>query len=208
MQYDLVIPEDPGEILDVKCLVVAAFYDENERRSFGIAEDIIDAFPDDNELNVFFNMLKSPLIISDFYDENRSLLQEDYWKDVSEYEFLNSTLVSGKEIVEWFLPAITDESWYDDMKPLSREDEEQRPDSSIRVKIKKGVIKNRYPFRIYAIEVEYKRCYIITGGTIKIHKDMRKADNTEIELKKLNYTLQQLQTDGIDTREGLENQLI
>lgn len=97
MQYDLVIPEDPGEILDVKCLVVAAFYDENERRSFGIAEDIIDAFPDDNELNVFFNMLKSPLIISDFYDENRSLLQEDYWKDVSEDEFLNSTLVSGKE---------------------------------------------------------------------------------------------------------------
>lgn len=71
MLYDLVIPEDPGEILDVKCLVVAAFYDENECRSFGIAED-----------------------------------------------------------------------------------------------------------------------------------------NTEIELKKLNYTLQQLQTDGIDTREGLENQLI
>lgn len=208
MQYDLVIPEEADQIQKAKCLVVAAYYDAEERLSFGIPKEIIDAFPEENELSVFFNLLKSPIMISDFYDKNRSLLEETYWQDVSDEEFLSCTLDSAKDIFDWLKPAIQDESWYDDMGPLSPEDAEQRPESSIRVKVKKGIIKNRYPFRIYAIEVEYKRCYIITGGTIKVHKDMRKADNTEIELKKLNYTLRQLQIDGVDTKEGLENQLI
>lgn len=207
MQYDLVIPQDPSQILDAKCLVVAAYYDNDERISFGIQKEIIDAFPEENELDIFFRLLRSPKMISDFYDENRELFQKEYWSNVTEQEFLNSTLESGKKIVMWLTKAIVDESWYEDMEPLSIEDAEKRPDASIRVKIKKGVIKNRYPFRIYAIEIECKRCYIITGGAIKIHQRMGESPNTQIELKKLDYTLNQLMALGIDTREKFENHL-
>lgn len=126
MQYDLVIPQDPSQILDAKCLVVAAYYDKDERISFGIQKDIIDAFPEENELNIFFRLLRSPKMISDFYDENRELLQKEYWSNVTEQEFLNNTLESP---------------------------------------------------------------------------------NTQIELKKLDYTLNQLMALGIDTREKFENHL-
>lgn len=81
MQYDLVIPQDPSQILDAKCLVVAAYYDKDERISFGIQKEIIDAFPEENELDIFFRLLRSPKMILDFYDENRELLQKEYWSN-------------------------------------------------------------------------------------------------------------------------------
>lgn len=67
-------------------------------------------------------------------------------------------------------------------------------------KLKQGTIIGHYPFRFYAIEIEEKKCYLITGATIKVHKDMKKADNTKIELHKLEYTLQYIKDNGLDTK--------
>ena len=87
------------------------------------------------------------------------------------------------------------------IKPLDAAEEEKRIYESIRVKLKQGTIIGHYPFRFYAIEVEEKKCYLITGATIKVHKDMKKADNTDIELTKLEHALKYINYNDIDTKD-------
>lgn len=66
------------------------------------------------------------------------------------------------------------------VEPLEPAEEDSRMTRSIRVKIKQGWIHNRLAFRFYAVEVEEKKCYLITGAAIKIHKDMLTAPNSWI----------------------------
>jgi len=42
---------------------------------------------------------------------------------------------------------------------------------------------------------------LITGAAIKIHKDMLKAPNTKIEKNKIEYALEELTSNGINTKE-------
>ena len=51
------------------------------------------------------------------------------------------------------------------VEPLDQSDDEKRLSESIRVKIKQGTIGGHHPFRFYAIEIEEKKCYLITGVT-------------------------------------------
>ena len=53
----------------------------------------------------------------------------------------------------------------------------------------------------FLTEVEEKKCYLITGATIKVHKDMKKADNTDIELTKLEHALKYINYNDIDTKD-------
>ena len=46
------------------------------------------------------------------------------------------------------------------------------------------------------------------GGTIKVHKDMKKADNTRVELNKLEHTLQYLIEKSLETRETFVSQAL
>jgi len=109
-----------------------------------------------------------------------------------------------KTIIE----AMENSTFYKLIEPLEASEEEKRLYASIRVKLKQGTIIGHYPFRFYAIEVEEKKCYLITGATIKVHKDMKKADNTEIELNKLEYTLQYINNNGINTKNTFVSQAL
>lgn len=84
---------------------------------------------------------------------------------------------------------------------MEPEEDDKRLYESIRVKLKQGTIIGHHPFRFYAIEVEEKKCYLITGATIKVHKDMKKADNTTIELDKLEHTLKYINDNDIDAKD-------
>lgn len=87
------------------------------------------------------------------------------------------------------------------VEPLEPEANDLRLYQSIGVKIKQGRIHGRLAFRFYAVEIEEKRCYLITGAAIKIHKDMLKAPNTKIEKNKIEFALKELIANGIDTKE-------
>ena len=56
-------------------------------------------------------------------------------------------------------------------------------------------------FRFYAVEIEAKKCYLITSAAIKIYKDMLKVPNTRIEKEKIEFALRELNPNGIDTKE-------
>ena len=204
MEIDLVYPERREDAFDAECVIAAVFFDNDELQSFGVDSnswELDDTFYDYNQFEKAFELWGSPLYVSDFYDRFKSYFQEPYWRNISEDTFLKDVDKSRCAIKHAIYDAFENNSFYEMVEPLDHSDGENRLSESVRVKLKQGTIIGHHPFRFYAIEVEEKKCYLITGATIKVHKDMGKAENTKIELKKLEYTLDHLNKKKIDTKE-------
>ena len=211
MEFDILYPERRKDAFDADCVIAAVFFDEDELLSFGVKSDSLeldDAFYDYNQFEKAFELWSSPQYLSDFYDQFKSFFQAEYWHDISEDTFLSEVSKSLNTIRKTILSAMENNTFYELIEPLQPEEEESRIYESIRVKLKQGTIIGHHPFRFYAIEIEEKKCYLITGATIKVHKDMKKAGNTEIELKKLEHTLQHLQEKGLDTKDTFVTQAL
>lgn len=204
MEVDLIYPEKKEDAFDAPCVIAAVFFDDVELLSFGVDSNSLeldDAFYDYNQFEKAFELWASPLYVSDFYERFQSYLQESYWRNISEDTFLSEVDKSRRAIRSAIYEAMEDNSFYQMVEPLDSSDEENRMSESIRVKLKQGTIIGHHPFRFYAVEVEEKKCYLITGATIKVHKDMGKAENTKIELKKLKHTLEYLNKKELNTKD-------
>ena len=211
MEFDILYPERREDAFDAECVIAAVFFDEDELLSFGVKSDSLeldDAFYDYNQFEKAFELWSSPQYLSDFYDQFKLFFQAEYWHDISEDTFLSEVGKSLNTIRKTILTAMENNTFHELIEPLQPEEEESRIYESIRVKLKQGTIIGHHPFRFYAIEIEEKKCYLITGATIKVHKDMKKAGNTEIELKKLEHTLQHLQEKGLDTKDTFVTQAL
>ncbi len=210
MQFDILSPEGDCSLVEASCVIAAVFFSEEELIEVGTPADSMSldtTFVDFNEFEKAFALWGSPLFLSDFYDSNKTFFEQDYWHGLTEEQFLrnvsNSIDKNQFELIETF----ENGTFASLVAPLDKSDEDKRDFDSIRVKIKQGTIGTHYPFRFYAIEVEENKCYIITGGTIKVHKDMRKAPNTILELNKLDLVLKELISNNIDTKESFINYL-
>lgn len=204
MEFDLIYPERREDAFDAKCIVAAVFFDDEELRSFGVDNnswELDDAFYDYNQFEKAFELWASPQYLSDFYNQFKSFLEADYWRNISEDNFLREVNQSVTSIKKTILESFENNTFYNLLEPLDAYDENCRLSESIRVKLKQGTIVGHYPFRFYAIEIEEKKCYLITGATIKVHKDMGKVDNTRIELRKLDHTLQYIKGNALDTKD-------
>lgn len=204
MEFDILYPERREDAFDAECVIAAVFFDEDELLSFGVKSDSLelnDAFYDYNQFEKAFELWSSPQYLSDYYDQFKSFFQAEYWHGISEDTFLSEVGKSLNTIRKTILSAMKNNTFHELIEPLQPKEEESRIYESIRVKLKQGTIIGHHPFRFYAIEIEEKKCYLITGATIKVHKDMKKAGNTEIELKKLEHTMQHLQEKGLDTKD-------
>ena len=204
MEFDIIYPERREDAFEAFCVIAAVFFDEDELLSFGVKSDSLeldDAFYDYNQFEKTFELWSSPQYLSDFYDQFKSFFKTEYWHDISEDTFLSEVGKSLNTIRKTIIAAMENNTFHELIEPLQPEEEKSRIYESIRVKLKQGTIIGHHPFRFYAIESEEKKCYLITGATIKVHKDMKKAGNTEIELKKLNFTLQHVQEKGLDTKD-------
>lgn len=211
MEFDILYPKRREDAFDAECVIAAVFFDEDELLSFGVKSDSLeldDAFYDYNQFEKTFELWSSPQYLSDFYDQFKSFFQAEYWHDISEDTFLLEVGKSLNTIRKTIFTAMENNTFHELIEPLQPEEEESRIYESIRVKLKQGTIIGHHPFRFYAIEIEEKKCYLITGATIKVHKDMKKAGNTEIELKKLEHTLQHLQEKGLDTKDTFVTQAL
>lgn len=211
MEFDIIYPEKRGDAFDADCVIAAVFFDEQELLSFGVKSNAIeldDAFYDFNEFEKAFALWSSPKYLSDFYDQFKTYFQADYWHNISEETFLSEVSRSLNSIRKNIIDAIENNRFHELIHPLQPEEEDARIYESIRVKLKQGTIIGHHPFRFYAIEIEEKKCYLITGATIKVHKDMKKADNTKIELNKLEHTLQYLNEKGLDTKDTFVSQAL
>lgn len=205
MEFDIIYPENKADIFDAECVIAAVFFDENELHAFGVKSDsweLDNAFYNYNQFEKAFELWSSPQYLSDYYNQFKTYFQtEEYWRNIPEHIFLDEVSKSLNAIRRTIIDAMENNAFYDLITPLEAAEEEQRLYASIRVKLKQGTIIGHYPFRFYAIEVEEKKCYLITGATIKVHKDMKKADNTKIELAKLEYVLKHINAQGINTKD-------
>ena len=211
MEFDIIYPERREDAFEAFCVIAAVFFDEDELLSFGVKSDSLeldDAFYDYNQFEKTFELWSSPQYLSDFYDQFKSFFKTEYWHDISEDTFLSEVGKSLNTIRKTIIAAMENNTFHELIEPLQPEEEKSRIYESIRVKLKQGTIIGHHPFRFYAIEIEEKKCYLITGATIKVHKDMKKAGNTEIELKKLEHTLQHLQEKGLDTKDTFVTQAL
>lgn len=205
MEYDLIYPECEREMLDASCIVVAVYFNKGELIDIGLDSDAVeldDAFIDDNEFVKAFKLWKSPLYLSDFYDKYQSFLEEEYWHNITEEDFFRDVGRSVSRNMDELVEKMENNEFSSLVEPLDVEDEDKRLYDSIRVKIKQGTIGGHYPFRFYAIEVEENKCYVITGATIKVHKDMGKAPNTKLELEKLARVMKELEENEVKDKEA------
>jgi len=210
MEFDIIYPEKKVDALDAECVIAAVFFDEEELLSFGVWGDSLeldDAFYDYNQFEKAFELWSSPRYLSDFFDRYKTFFQADYWRNISEESFQTEVSKSLNAIRKTIIDTMENNTFHRLIEPLEKEEEEKRLYESIRVKLKQGTIIGHHPFRFYAIEVEEEKCYLITGATIKVHKDMKKAENTKIELRKLEHTLHHIVDNGIDTKDAFVTQI-
>lgn len=211
MLYDLIFPSTSRELQETTCVIAASVFDRNELKSFGVADTAYDfnpAFCDMNELDKLFALWSSPAYLVDFYEENASYFEDEYWTGITVTRFVFDVRKSVPHIKRSFQQAIETGTVSDIANPLEASDEQMRSYKSIRVKFKEGSILNRFAFRIYAIEVEENKCYVITGGTIKIVWTMKEAENTKVELRKIHFVYHELQTNHVDTKDSFVDYLL
>lgn len=204
MQYDLIYPEDPNQMWEVPCVIAASYFNAEELIGFGIdpaAFEVNDPFIEDNEFEKIFKLWESPLYLRKFFADHIDYFKQDYWDDITEDEFVNDVVRSLNIIKKELFHLFSSHTLHTVVEPLGPEEENARLCQSIGVKIKRGWIHSRLAFRFYAIEIEEKKCYLITGAAIKIHKDTLKAPNTKIEKNKIRYALEELTSNGINTKE-------
>lgn len=211
MEFDIIYPKREKDAFDAECVIAAVFFDEDELLSFGVGKDspeLDDVFYDYNQFQKTFELWSSPRYLSDFFDQFNTYFQDSYWHDISEETFLSEVSRSLNAIRQRIIEAMENNRFHELIEPLQPEEEESRLYESIKVKLKQGTIIGHHPFRFYAIEIEEKKCYLITGATIKVHKDMKKADNTKIELNKLEYVLQYINEKGLNSKDTFVSQAL
>ena len=204
MDCDLIYPSESRLMRTAPSIIAAAYFNEEELVSFGVepsALELNEAFVDDNELEKVFRLWASPVFLHRFFNEHKDYFTDKYWNDITEAQFVYDVMQSVRRIRRRLSELFSSNGFSQVVEPLDQDEEELRLHQSIKVKIKQGRIHNRFAFRFYAIEIEEGKCYLITGATIKVHKDMMKAPNTVIEMKKLNFALRELNSEGIDTKE-------
>lgn len=205
MEYDLICPENENAMNSTPCLIAAVYFDDDELKRFEVPEDAFELneeFIDYNEYDKVFELWNSPEYLSHFYELNRTYFEQDYWGQITEEEFASSVMSSVRSIKKRFAKKIQSNDFGSLVEPLAPEEVIRRDFDSIKVKIKQGTIGGRYPFRFYAIEIEENKCYLITGATIKVHKDMGKAPNTRVEMKKLEFVMNVMKLADVSTKES------
>lgn len=202
MRFEHIDRYPPGMKKYADRYLLSVVYDEAELHSFGIQDDDIDfdeLYFGKDELSKLQLLWTDTLYLNDFYDQNIHFFQAPYWRHLSKTDFVCSVKYCSYAIFQQLRRALYDDSLEELFKPLSEDDEKKADYERIKVKSKFGNIAGRFAFRIYAIKIE-DGVYVITGGTIKIVKEMHEAPNTHIELKKINKVYSVL--GGIDDKES------
>lgn len=177
-----------GNIENADKFILSVLFEKSELLSMGVKEgqiEISNLYIDKDEFTKLYDLWMDPEFLNNFFDEHREFFSDDYWDDITKATFISDVISSVPSIFHQIRTLFDTDKLENIFKPLGKTDEDRQEYTSIRVKSKFGSINHRTAFRIYAIRIE-DGCYIITGGTIKITKNMQDAPNTAIELNKLN----------------------
>lgn len=131
--------------------------------------------------------------LEEFFEENRTDLDGDYWS-VTVEEAVIRTLAESKKFKKRIIncaKGISQKSLDELFKPLSK------TEPVVRQKSKSYGPHNNSWLRIYAIRID-ENCFVITGGAIKLTDTMGERDHTKDQLKKLSFVYDYLKSHGIE----------
>ena len=149
------------------------------------------------ELSKLVSLWKDPLYLAQFFETNSSYFSDPFWKGVTEEIFVGDVVQNSRVVFKELLRLLESGQLVSVFEPLDKEeDSKRRRDKVFKVKAKYGHIAKRVAFRIYGIMVD-ENTVCITGGAIKIVKEMSDAPNTEIELKKMERVASNIFDNGI-----------
>ena len=190
-----IYPPD-AEPKEADAVVLAAVFEEEDWEELSLQRDALEydsLYLGKNEFTNLRAKWRDPFYLRFFYDENKEFFQTQYWRGISKERFVTDVTASRPEIFEDFHKSCINHTIYHHFEPLTEYDAEVRSKNEqgkkhqlVKLKSKYGFIINKIAFRLYAIEVDIN-CFIITGGAIKIVKEMKQAPNTNLELQKLDY---------------------
>lgn len=213
MEFEPVYIYPPDvEPKESEAVVLAAVFEEEDLEELSLQRDALEydsLYLGQNEFTNLRAKWRDPFYLRPFYDENKEFFQTQYWRGISKERFVTDVTASRPQIFEDFRKSCINHTIYNHFEPLTEYDAEVRNKNEqgkkhqlVKLKSKYGFIINKIAFRIYAIEVDIN-CFIITGGAIKIVKEMKQAPNTNLELQKLDYLFDLLITEGVSTKKGL-----
>ena len=156
---------------------------------------------DRSELDLFFDAINDIEWLHNFFELNEADLDTGYYGNITIDQAVLKTLEEAEE-VEDTLYDYTEQGFMNGphqlqhlFKPLNNFEYYISIYQKSKARIKYGWL------RIYAIRIA-KNCYVVTGGSIKLTRDM-KREHLNKELKKLEQTKMFLKDHGIDYPEDL-----
>ncbi|HET6256315.1 MAG TPA: hypothetical protein VFE32_19730 [Puia sp.] len=156
-----------------------------------------------SEFDGFFDLVNDAEWLYNFFDQNQADLHQGFFGNISMKDAVSRTLEEAGEM---------EDSLYEYsqlgfgngntnlqhlFKPLNNFEYAIASHQKSKARIRKGWL------RLYAIRLA-ENCYLVTGGTIKLTQDMKRA-HLQNELKKLELAKQFLRDNGIDFPEDLNS---
>lgn len=139
------------------------------------------------------------MYLSDFYRENISYFNTDYWGYITEEEFIREVIYNSNLIFCELEKIFRKGTLSSRLEPLDLEESSRRSKQKpYKVKSKFGKISGKFAFRIYGIRLD--DVFVVTGGAIKIVQKMRDARNTRIELAKMNLVSRKLDNEYVSDK--------
>ena len=176
------------DIDEANCLLWAVVYEGNE----------------DNEYDRLFDQWNEVSYLEEFFTNNYADLDTPFWKHMSKDEAVNKTLRETEDFEDMFYEIAHGGVWgekktvLDIFKPLVRQDF----DTANKKKYKTRPDEKNPFLRLYAVRLE-DDTFVITGGSIKLTKDMTGRKHLEDELDKLTQVKHYLKSVGISYLEDL-----
>lgn len=181
------------------CGVFSIQFNKTDFEQCGVDKDAID-FDEEyfgkNEYQKAIELFTSDLFfLSQFFEDNCQHLKDEFWNGITEEQFVKKVRNAAKSMYYRIKEAFERKSLDQVFLPLKDSDCRQKV-SLQQTKAKFDDQQRKKLLRLYAIKID-TNMYCITGGCIKIARTMQDADNTQVELNKLNYVGGYLRQEGV-----------
>lgn len=175
-------------------------FSKSELLSMGVqelADELDPEYVGKTEFSKLFSMWKDPLYLAEFFEKNSSLFSDSFWEGVTEDIFVRDVVQYSRLVFKEITRLLQTGQLFSAFESLdSKEESKRKRNKLFKVKAKYGYIAERVAFRIYGIMVD-DNTVCITGGAIKIVREMSDAPNTKIELKKMERVARNLSDNGV-----------
>ena len=162
-----------------------------------LADELDPEYVGKTEFSKLFSLWKDPLYLSEFFEKNSSFFSDSFWEGVTEDIFVSDVVNYSRLVFKEITRLLQTGQLFSAFESLdSKEESKRKRNKLFKVKAKYGYIAKRVAFRFYGIMVD-DNTVCITGGAIKIVREMSDAPNTDIELKKMERVARNLSDNDV-----------